>query len=63
MTHRIDIGGNQGRGNPEAGHEVNDSRDADWPHWAPAIWYAVLAWALVWLAWVSVCELVELIKH
>ena len=61
MTHSIDIGGNQGRGDPNAGHEVNDGRDADRPHWAPAI--AVLAWALVWMAWVSGCELAELIKH
>lgn len=63
MTRRINLDGNQGRGDPEAGHEINDGRDADRPHWSPAFWYAVLAWALVWLAWVSVCELVELIKH
>jgi hypothetical protein len=61
MTHEIDIGGQQGRGNPIVGHD--DGRDPDRPHWAPAFWYAVLSWALVWLAWVSVCELIDLIQN
>ena len=65
MTRRIDIGGDQGR-HPEGievGRPVDDGRDPDCPHWSPAVGYAALAWAVVWLLWLATCELIELIRH
>lgn len=51
MTHRIDIGGNQGRGNPPVRHSLDDDGYLiERKHWRAAVFWALLAWSLVGIA-------------
>jgi hypothetical protein len=66
MTHEIDIGGQQGRGNPSVGHDLDDAGylvERERGHWRAAVFWGLVAWALVIVAAVSACELAELIQH
>ena len=64
MTHRIDIGGRQGRGDIESEpHHLDDGRDPDRPHWRTAAGLALLAWAVVIVSALAACQLAELIRH
>ena len=53
MSHRIDIGGCQGRGNPSVGHDIDDDgylieRESGWL--LTALLLGLLAWAVVGIA-------------
>lgn len=48
MTRRIDMGGRQGRGDPEVGHEDREHGDLSGPR--GALFWALVAWVVVLLA-------------
>lgn len=48
MTHRIDMGGRQGRGDPKVGHE--DREHGDLGGLRGALFWALVAWVVVLLA-------------